>query len=399
MLQIFHITFVFILSVLCMSILVCETVNKMDQSTMQCYMDSQGGYITYYPGSIDPQLEYMISQFPQGTQLPEPLVLQIGYDQTEQKVDVDMEFKAKQKLAEIEKYQEEFNKIKEMVVDDKTQDEIQNDEEGSTNEDIDKSKEQNGEVESDEVLSEHENESLLTCDDNHVDCEDEVNVENEQLDQAERQLKCMKLQPADPNLKQKFAKSRDDFFARFQQQILLESNFSDDSVNVCENDDEDEDENTLVEEENQNYDYEPDLYEDCSDSNQIFGQIDENEDQSCENNDVNENYDYGETLDAHRQKIDNYQIIAREMSDESGKVVGELVESDQRPFEGDISESENSLSNDFGRNSSLETDSDEIVLNYQNDNINVLKDPLSQKNNFPWPLQRRPEATESECYV
>jgi hypothetical protein len=56
------------------------------------------------------------------------------------------------------------------------------------------------------------------------------------------------------------------------------------------------------------------------------------------------------------------------MSDESGKVVGELVESDQRPFEGDISESENSLSNDFGRNSSLETDSDEIVLKYQNDN-------------------------------
>jgi hypothetical protein len=61
-------------------------------------------------------------------------------------VDVDMEFKAKQKLAEIEKYQEEFNKTKETVVDDETEDEIQKDEEGSTNEDIDESKEQNGEV-------------------------------------------------------------------------------------------------------------------------------------------------------------------------------------------------------------------------------------------------------------
>lgn len=385
-----------------MSISVCETINKMDQSTMQYYMDSNGGHITYYPGSIDPQLEYMISQFPPGTQLPEPLVLQIEYDQhtTEQKVDVDMELKAKQKLAEIEKYQEEFNKTKEMVVDDETVDEIHSDEEGSTNEDTVESKEQNDDVESGEVLSEHENESLLTCDDNHVECEGEANIENEPLDQAERQLKCMKLQPVDPNVKQKFAKSRDDFFVRFQQQILLESNLSDDSLNVCENDDEDEDENTLVDEENQNYDYEPDLNEDCCDSNQkMFGQIDENEDQSCENNDANENYDYGETLDIHRQKIDNYQIIAREMSDESGKVVGELVESDQRPFEGDNSESENSLSNNFGKNSSLETDSDEIVLNYQNDNMNVLKDPLSQKNNFPWPLQRRPEATESECYV
>lgn len=384
-----------------MSITVCETVNKVDPSTMSYYMDSHGGYITYYPGSIDPQLEYMISQFPQGTQLPEPLVQQIWYDQhtTEQKVDVDMELKAKQKLAEIEKYQEEFNKTKEMVVDDETEDEIHNDEEGSTNEDIVESKEQNDDVESGEVLSEHENESLLNCDDNHVECEGEVNNENEALDQAERQLKCMKLQPVDPNVKQKFAKSRDDFFARFQQQILLESNFSDDSVNVCENDDEDDDENTLIIEENENYDYETDLHEDCCASNQIFGQIDENEDQSCENNNANESYDYEETLDAHRQKIDNYQIIAREMSDESGEVVGELVESDQRPFEGDISESENSLSNDFGRNSSVETDSDEIVLNYQNDNMNVLKDPLSQKNNFPWSLQRRPEATESECYV
>jgi hypothetical protein len=55
------------------------------------------------------------------------------------------------------------NFCKETVVDDETEDEIQKDEEGSTNEDIDESKEQNGEVESDKVLSAHENESIKSA--------------------------------------------------------------------------------------------------------------------------------------------------------------------------------------------------------------------------------------------
>lgn len=389
----------------------CESVHHLDQSSIPYYVDSQGRYISYYPGSINPHLASMLAQFRPGTQLPESLVLQLGYDQNTvlitpgQCEDPELDLKAQQKLAEIKKYENEFNKTKEMVVNEGVS-EIEESNEGAGVSDDVGSKNLNSYVEKVQYQTESmvETASLRNCDDSQPECEGETHTEMEPMDQAQRQLEIKKLQPEDPTVKEKFAKSRDDFFARFQQQIMLETSYSDECDNVCENDDEDEDENTIInnaDEQTENYQnmYQSDEHEEHYDSNQLFSPVDENEDLSCENDATEEDCDYGEKLDVHRQKFDNYQIIAREMSDECGEVVGELVENNQRPFEGDNSENEDSSCNNFGRNSFIETDGNENVSDFTTDNMNVLQHQVPQQSNFPWQLQRRPEATESECYV
>ncbi|XP_052061753.1 uncharacterized protein LOC127701824 isoform X1 [Mytilus californianus] len=381
---------------------VCDSVNTIEQTTMQYSnlvdASSHGGCVFVDPSSLDPHLASMLSQIPPGQPIPESLLLQMGYDHRVPGT-VATELQVQQKLAEIKKYEEEFNGTKEMVVVEENQEDIQIEENTYENNDEVTNIEENNANETTEPSFECENvESLQQLDDHQPECEGELDLEQERMDREDRRLENLKLvSEEDPVVKEKFTKSRDDFFARFQQQLMFATQYSDESV--CENEEEDDDEdNTLVNNDNvqsQNSVY---IYNDQNeeqyDSNLLFSQMDENLDTPIQNMETNRNYDHGDKLDAHRQKCDNYQSIAREMSDENGKVVGELIEPDQRPFEGDISESENSLINDFGTALSIETDGDVNV------NLNVITNQFSQKNNFTWQqLQRRPEASEGECYV
>lgn len=361
---------------------------------------SHGGCVIIDPSSFNPHLASMLSQFPPGQPIPEPLLLQMGYDHRVPGT-VATELQVQQKLAEIKKYEEEFNGTKEMVVVEENAEVIQIEENTYENSDEVANIEENNANETTESSLECENEeSLQQLDDHQPECEEEPDLEQERMDREERRSENLKLvSEEDPVVKEKFTKSRDDFFARFQQQLMFATQYSDESV--CENEEEDDDEdNTLVnnddvQSQNTAYMYN-DQNEEQYDSNQLFSQMDDNVEAPIQNTETNINYDQGDKLDAHRQKCDNYQSIAREMSDENGKVVGELIERDQRPFEGDIceDESENSLINDFGTALSIETDGDVNV------NLNVITNQLSQKNNFTWQqLQRRPEASEGECYV
>lgn len=381
---------------------VCDSVNSVGQTTMQYSnlvdASSHGGCVFVDPSSLDPHLASMLSQIPPGQPIPESLLLQMGYDHRVPGT-VATELQVQQKLAEIKKYEEEFNGTKEMVVVEENQEDIQIEENTYENNDEVTNIEENNANETTEPSFECENvESLQQLDDHQPECEGELDLEQERMDREDRRLENLKLvSEEDPVVKEKFTKSRDDFFARFQQQLMYATQYGDESV--CENEEEDDDEdNTLVnnddvQSQNSVYIYN-DQNEEQYDSNQLFSQMDENVDTPIQNTETNTNYDHGDKLDAHRQKCDNYQSIAREMSDENGKVVGELIEPDQRPFEGDISESENSLINDFGTALSIETDGDVNV------NLNVITNQLSQKNNFTWQqLQRRPEASEGECYV
>ncbi|XP_076109000.1 uncharacterized protein LOC143076991 isoform X1 [Mytilus galloprovincialis] len=383
---------------------VYDSVSTIEQTTMQYSnvvdASSHGGCVIIDPSSFNPHLASMLSQFPPGQPIPEPLLLQMGYDHRVPGT-VATELQVQQKLAEIKKYEEEFNGTKEMVVVEENAEVIQIEENTYENSDEVANIEENNANETTESSLECENEeSLQQLDDHQPECEEELDLEQERMDREERRSENLKLvSEEDPVVKEKFTKSRDDFFARFQQQLMFATQYSDESV--CENEEEDDDEdNTLVnnddvQSQNTAYMYN-DQNEEQYDSNQLFSQMDDNVEAPIQNTETNINYDQGDKLDAHRQKCDNYQSIAREMSDENGKVVGELIERDQRPFEGDIceDESENSLINDFGTALSIETDGDVNV------NLNVITNQLSQKNNFTWQqLQRRPEASEGECYV
>lgn len=371
------------------------------------------GYVYIDPTSLDPHLASMLSQIPPGAPIPESLLLQMGYDQIlhGDQVNNYVDEHVKQKLTEMKKFDEEFNGTKAMDF---------NEEGAENNEDQNLDQIEGHEVTNSEHVIEN---SEYTADEVNVcinvenqsesqeqgieqeEIQNQIDLEQQRLEREQKRKENLKPDEEDPEKVKEVIKTRNNFFAQFEQ-LRLEAEIEEDAFYENEEDGEIEDytpvnvegqnyQNTNVEH-SQNYLYTnvDNRYDERCDSNQLFDEVEDNVDMPCENT---EEEDYEENLDVHRQKFDTYQIIAREMSDENGEVVGEIVDTDQRLYEGDFSENENSFSNNF-ETVSVETEQVDNITNFKNNNVNVSPNQFVQSN-FPWQLQRRSEATESECYV
>lgn len=375
-----------------------ESTNEVQHTPNHDQQNGNPHYLYVDPSSLDPHLASMLSQFPPGTPIPESLLLQMGYDHIlpGHQVNEYADDHLKQKLTEIEKFEDHFNGTEAVDINgegchhDNAQ-AIGDQTEGYETTNLEESY---GDSTSGKVVhSDSENQCEpgtpnIDQEENHT----QIDLEQQRWEREQKRKENLKPIHEDPEKMKEVIKTRNDFFAQFEQ-LRLEAEKGEES---CENE---EDENditdvNLEEDVGLNYDYSNmnNQYEERCDSNQLFNQVDG--DLPCENA---EEEDYEENLDVHRQRFDNYQIIAREMSDENGKVVGELVDTEQRPFEGELSENENSFRNNF---ETVSVGHEQVKNNssYANNDVNMLPGQFAQSN-FPWQLQRRSEATEGECYV